>query len=354
MSAELKPTDSPGDDKSIASVRDMEGLDPVAAAKRPVWYRSVFFQITVLGFCSFLSPGIWGAMTATGGGGQQSVSLVNGANSSTFSLMVLTGMLTPMLIRLTNVRLALVIGTLGFAPNSAALYTHGKYGTAWFVIFGAVLCGISAGVFWATEGYVGIAYPERRRQGFYLSYWLMFRVLGQLLGGAINLGLNASSNAEGSLSDNTYIVFVALQCVSPLVALLISLPHQVQRQDHTHVVLEMKPTAWQEVKATFRALFRKRMHLLLPLIWQTTFSEAILSTYIAKNFTVRSRALGSLLSAIVASLANCAGLLLGQPQADHQLSRQDRLCRNLRYAFTNATSKVRQSTVDVPGLELLG
>lgn len=40
--------------------------------------------------------------------------------------MVLTGMLTPMLIRLTNVRLALVIGTLGFAPNSAALYTHGK------------------------------------------------------------------------------------------------------------------------------------------------------------------------------------------------------------------------------------
>ena len=213
---------------------------------------------------------------------------------------------------------------------------------------------MSAGVFWVTEGYVGIAYPERRKQGVYLSYWLMFRVLGQLLGGAINLGLNASSNAEGSLSDNTYIVFVALQCVSPLVALLISLPHQVQRQDHTPVVLEMKPTAWQEVKATFRALFRKRMLLLLPLIWQTTFSEAILSTYIAKNFTVRSRALGSLLSAIVASLANCAGLLLGQPQADHQLSRQDRLCRNLRYAFTNATSKVRQSTVDVPGLELLG
>ena len=132
----------------------------------------------------------------------------------------------------------------------------------------------------------------------------MFRISGQLLGGAINLGLNAKSNSSGSLSDKTYVVFVVLQCLSPFFAVLISLPHQVQRRDGTPVDLRLEPTAWAEIKATFQALVQPKMLLLLPLIWQTTFCEAILNTYIGDNFSVRARALGSLLSAIVGSLAN--------------------------------------------------
>lgn len=127
------------------------------STQKPHWFRSTFFNITILGFCSFLAPGIWGAMSATGGGGQQSVSLVNAANSSTFCLMVVTGLLTPTLIRLTNVRIALSLGGVGYSVYAAGLYLHGLNGTSWLVVFGAVCCGISAGTFWATEGSIALA-----------------------------------------------------------------------------------------------------------------------------------------------------------------------------------------------------
>lgn len=148
----------------------VESIHAAAPRKRNP-FRTTFTQATILGVCSFLAPGICeslqvqtgtaiahetasigGAMAATGGGGTQSVSLVNAANSSTFSLMVVTALLTPTFIHLTNVRWALIFGTLGYAPYAAGLYTHQKYGTDWFVVFGAVLCGISAGTFWASEG----------------------------------------------------------------------------------------------------------------------------------------------------------------------------------------------------------
>jgi len=53
-----------------------------------------------------------------------------------------------------------------------------------------------------------------------------------------------------------------------------------------------------------KLFIKPRTLLLLPLIFQTTFSESLTGTYAASYFSVRSRALGSLLSAIVAQLAN--------------------------------------------------
>lgn len=131
----------------------------------------------------------------------------------------------------------------------------------------------------------------------------MFRVLGQLVGGAINLGLNVHNDKAGSLSINTYLVFVVLQCLGPLVAALLSLPHQVQRKDGTPILLNLNPSVKAELLAMYKILKTKKVLLLLPLIWQGTFSESLIGTYAADNFTVRSRALGSLLSAIVVALS---------------------------------------------------
>lgn len=41
---------------------------PAFNAKR-VWFRSTFTQATILGICSFLAPGLWGAMNSLGAGG---------------------------------------------------------------------------------------------------------------------------------------------------------------------------------------------------------------------------------------------------------------------------------------------
>lgn len=150
-----------------------------------------------------------------------------------------------------------------YAHRAHFFYQYGDKAN-WSIPFGASLCGISAGIFWAAEGAVSCAllqatreplthplifsfvlnrlqialtYPEPKNRGRYLSYWLSFRVMGQLIGGAILLGLNAQTNSAGSVSTTTYLVLVILQAFAPFVAALISPPEKVQRSDGSPVLL---------------------------------------------------------------------------------------------------------------------
>jgi hypothetical protein len=94
---------------------------------------------------------------------------------------------------------ALVIGCIGYAPYAAGLYTNKVFGTEWFVLFGAALCGISAGIFWSVEGAIILGYPEASKRGMYLAVWLGFKSGGQVLGGIINTALNSKSGKAGSV-----------------------------------------------------------------------------------------------------------------------------------------------------------
>lgn len=41
-----------------------------------------------------------------------------------------------------------LVTSIGYAPYAAGLYLNSRYGNQWMMLFGASLCGISAGVFW--------------------------------------------------------------------------------------------------------------------------------------------------------------------------------------------------------------
>jgi MFS family permease len=109
--------------------------------------------------------------------------LVNGANALTFCLMVVSCFFSSVIVRKIGIKNALIFGTLGYAPYAAGLYTNNRFGTEWFVLFGAALCGISAGVFWMAEAAIALSYPEPYNQGRFLGFWLSFRVGGQVVGG---------------------------------------------------------------------------------------------------------------------------------------------------------------------------
>ncbi|CAD6887778.1 unnamed protein product [Tilletia controversa] len=324
---------------SIDEIREeeaVEALTPGAAyvlrTGKVKWYRGVPYNITVLGLCSFLAPGLWGAMAALGAGGSQKPQLVNAANSLTFCLMVVTSALTSTLIRLTSVRFALMFGTSGYAVYAAGLYLNKKAGVEWLVYLGAATCGISAGVFWSTEGAIGIGYPSRESLGRWVSYWLAWRVLGQIIGGAINLALNADASGAGSVSTNTYLVFIVLQALGPAAAFLLSPPAKVQRRDGSPVYLGIDNGTKDELKAMLKIFTKPQTLLILPLIFQTTFSESLTGTYAALHFSVRARALGSLLSAICAQLANfILGFLLDWQKAT--VNRRSRVAFISLYAF---------------------
>ncbi|KAJ8114828.1 hypothetical protein OPT61_g3382 [Boeremia exigua] len=271
------------------------------------WYRSTFFNMTILGLCNFSAPGIWGAMNSLGAGGAQSPHLVNAGNALTFCLMVVSCYFSSAIVHYIGIKGALIFGTIGYAPYAAALYTNNRFGTEWFIYLGSALCGISAGVFWMAEAAIAIAYPEPWNKGKALGYWLTFRLGGQILGGAINLGLNSDRDQAGSVSYTVYLIFIALQCIGPVVGLFLNKPNQVQRKDGKKVDLAILDNPWFEIKATTKLFFTKRYLLTVLWIGQAVFSEAVYFTYLALWFSVRSRALGSFLSGIVAVI--CGNLL---------------------------------------------
>ncbi|KAI0157934.1 major facilitator superfamily domain-containing protein [Hypoxylon sp. FL1284] len=302
---------------------------PHVAEDKPIqvkWYRSVFYNATVLGLCSFAAPGLWVAMNSLGAGGGQSPYLVNTANALTFCLMVVSCWLTSGIVRYIGIKGALFVGTIGYAPYSAGLYLNNRYGVEWLVIAGAAICGISAGVFWASEAAIAIAYPEPHNRGRMVAYWLTYTRLGQILGGAVNLGLNADRSQAGEVTYVVYLVFIGIQASGILVSLFLNRPSHVQRPNGTPVELTIVDNPWQEFKATTKSFFTKKFLFLVLWLGQGMYAEPVVFTYNALWFSVRARALGSFLSAIVSVICgNLLGLWLDQ----HQIS----LRKRTRWAF---------------------
>ncbi|KAE8138570.1 major facilitator superfamily domain-containing protein [Aspergillus pseudotamarii] len=275
------------------------------------WYRSTFYNALILGLCNFLAPGIWGAMNSVGGGGLEKPYLVNAANALTFCLMVLSCFFGSVVVRYIGIKWTLIVGTMGYAPYAAGLYTNNRFGTEWFVLFGAALCGLSAGIFWMAEAAIAISYPEPHNQGRFLGFWLSFRVGGQILGGAINLGINSNRNTAGSVSYAVLIVFIVLQALGPFAGLLLNTPSQVQRTDGVPVKLRIAHSPLHEIKETAKLFFTRNFLLIVPLISQAVFTEAVMFTYLSLWFSVRARALGSFLGGIIALiLGNLLGAFL--------------------------------------------
>lgn len=116
--------------------------------------------------------------------------------------------------------------------------------------------------------------------------------------------MHVSGDERGHISVETYLIFIGIQAIGPFVAALLSPPHKVQRSDNTTVKISLPRDLKTELRAMWELLRRKDIMLLLPMIFQSVFSEAFFSTYNATYFTVRSRALASLVSSICVIAAN--------------------------------------------------
>ncbi|TIC69757.1 hypothetical protein E3Q01_00319 [Wallemia mellicola] len=213
----------------------------------------------------------------------------NVASAITFGIMILT----------VGLKWTFVLGTFGYIPYGWGLYMNSiKENYVWLLLFGAAFCGISAGLFWSSEGSVFVIYPAPEERGKYLSAWAIItdRFLGPALGGAINLGINAKRIQGGSVDSNTYIVFAVLMCVGCGIAFLLPSPEKVERKDGSKVKVAPPVPVWDAIKAYWRSLTEKRILLLLPLFFFSFFYYAYMSAYLTRTFNVRSRAFSSLVS----------------------------------------------------------
>ncbi|OTB00538.1 hypothetical protein M426DRAFT_75715 [Hypoxylon sp. CI-4A] len=286
-----------GKDVSIG-VPPVSEEDVETDAPKYSWYRGVFFNATIVGISAFAAPGLWNAMNSVGAGGQQTPYLVMAGNAILFAIMTFTCLTGSMMANRFGLRNSLVIGTVGYVVYSAALYTNNRYGTEWFIYFGSAACGVSAGIFWATEGTIMLSYPEPEKRGRYLAYWLSYRNSGSILGGIINLAFNYRGRSTGKLDWRTYIVFVVLQCLGPACSFLLTPPEKVVRRNGTRIHLAERIPDLEELRALIRVVLRKDFILVLPYFIYVAWELPYVSAYLSLYFSVRSRALASLVSAV--------------------------------------------------------
>lgn len=239
-----------------------------------------------------MAPGLWNAMNDLGAGGSLDPFLVNAANALVFGLMGFLCLFGGPIANRIGLSTTLLLGAVGYPIYSAGLYCNNRYGNSWFVLVGAVACGISAGLFWVAEGTVALGYPEPGKRGKYMNIWLWFRTGGPLVGGAIVLALNNNAGAKkkGKVGYETYLVFIALQCIACPLALALSPPDKVQRADGSKVIIKAEKSFKDEFKALWRVSTRKDILLLLPIFYAAYFNQYT-GNYKTYYFGVRARAL---------------------------------------------------------------
>lgn len=268
-----------------------------------VWYRTTLFNACVIGCVGFLAPGLWNAMNSLGAGGEEKPFLVNAANALVFGLMGIFCLLGAPIANRIGLKWALILGATGYPLYSAGLYTNDRFGNIWFVLVGSAACGISAGLYWATEGAIAIGYPEPEKRARYINIWVLWSTMGPIVGNSIVLALNIKSDGAGSVGYTTYIVFIVLQCLAVPVALLLTPPDKVQRGDGSAVILRVESSWSDEFRALWRSCKKRSVILLLPVFWAIYFNEYV-SNYETYYFTVRSRALIAFLSDWVSVFAS--------------------------------------------------
>ncbi|KAK7536858.1 major facilitator superfamily domain-containing protein [Phyllosticta citribraziliensis] len=268
-------------------------------------YRGTIFQAVILGLISFTQPGIWSALNNLGAGGQAEPYVVNAANVITFAIMVFGAPLASVVANVIGVRWVIVFGTIGYVPYSAALYCNSAFGTQWFLIFGSVTCGLSASALWSAEATVAVGYPEPARRGICVSIWLALNKLGSIIGSAIQLALNKDGSTTGSISTQTYLVLVAIQCLGLPLAFLLSPPDKLIRTDGKKPTFSGIGRSWRaQSREFFRILRRKDMLLLIPAFITSEWGQTYQGNYLTAYFSVRSRALVGFLVAVVGAIVN--------------------------------------------------
>lgn len=257
------------------------------------FYRSVPFQIVVACGVSFTAPGMWDALNNLGAGGAAEPYAVSAANALVYGLFFIVCICAGAINNRIGLRYGLALGAVGYPLYGAGLYVNNVRAVTWFMLLGSALCGLSAGFFWAAEAAIIIGYPSPSDRAFYLAIWQTAKAAGPIVGGAINLSLNADKSTSGSVSSSTYIVFIVIMCLGLPIALCLSPADKVWRKDGTRVVIDGEASLAGEFRAVFALLRSRRILLLLPAFFISYFYNGLLSTWLTDYFTVRARAFSS-------------------------------------------------------------
>ncbi|CAG8190642.1 unnamed protein product [Penicillium salamii] len=288
------------------AVIDMESYQSNVPLWRRVWQHSLT-QMMLLSVQAFCGPAMSDAITGLGGGGLASPRVSNITNAITYALIAIVCCLGGPLVNKIGIKWALVIGSMSFPIQGSAYYCNSKYGNEWYLILSGAISGIGTACWYVAEAGAIMTLAPSGARGKYLALWIVSRNLGQLVGGAINLSKNYEKGVSGGVTSDTYLAFVIIECLALPFALLIIPFERVVRSDGTKIVTSETLSTKMELKRIGKTMSSKL--ILLSALWAfwSFFYSGTWSTYLGTYFTVRARALSSLISPFFC-IVGCFGL----------------------------------------------
>lgn len=249
------------------------------------------------------------AINGLGGGGMASAGLWNLSEALFYAIMFVVTLFGGPIVSKLGLKNTLLIGSLTFPLEGIALYVSSRWSQAGpFLVVAEALAGVGSGCFYIAEAGLVLSLPESHKRGSMLAIWIVGRNLGQLVGGAINLGLNSTRSSSGSVNPNIYFVFIAIECLGLPAALFVKHPEAIQRKDGTVIAAGEQLPLKQELSVLWhKTILTPVIGLIGVFSFYSFFYISPYGTYLTEFFSVRARAISSLISPTLCIVA-CFGL----------------------------------------------
>ncbi|KAF7586297.1 hypothetical protein BBP40_009153 [Aspergillus hancockii] len=296
------PSALPARGADCASSASLEQCGGNVPLWKQVWRHSLT-QMILLSVQAFCGPAMSDAITGLGGGGLATPQVSNISTAIRYAMLAVGG---PIVNKL-GVKWALVIGSMSFPIQGSAYYCNSKFGNQWYLILSGAISGVGTACWYVAEAGAIMTLAPSGSRGKYLALWIVSRNLGQLVGGAINLSKNHEKGADGGVTPETFIAFVIIECIALPFALLITPFERVVRSDGTQIVTSETLSTKLELKRIAKTMTSKL--IVLSSIWAlwSFFYTGTWTTYLGTYFSVRTRALSSLVSPLFC-IIGCFGL----------------------------------------------
>ncbi|PWN37733.1 MFS general substrate transporter [Meira miltonrushii] len=287
---------SDGKEGPISEHSQQQQQPTTAFGKLKGFYGNPMSQIALIGFCCFLCPGMFNALSGIGGGGQLNPRVSSKSNTALNAVFAGASSFIGTFHNKLGTRLTLFLGACGYPLYIASFLCYNHTQNEGFVIAAGAILGFCASLFWSAQGAVMLSYPlEQDKSKAFALVWVIFN-LGAVIGSAIELGLTYNSTAS-TLSDGVYVAFLILTLLGACCASLLKAPSSMIRSDGTRVYVPPHTTWKKEFVGLYRLVRTDYWVIFLfPLFFSSNFFYTWQQQdYNAPLFTLRARSLNSML-----------------------------------------------------------
>ncbi|KAF9359747.1 hypothetical protein BGX26_011520 [Mortierella sp. AD094] len=254
-------------------------------------------QIILIGFICSGTIGMFNAMSSIGNAGRHSSTAQNLAITSSSIAYIIGFLLAGGTHNLIGPRLCVLLGGISFILYAGSMMLANDNDHSVYPPLAGILLGLGAGLIWVTQGAMMMSYPTENNKGKYIScFWAIYNI-GAVLGSILPLAMNLELDMDpDDVSSSTYIVYMVVMGVATFLAIFLSRPSSILRDDGEPVNVAKFSGLKAEGLAILSVFCDWRMLLLIPAFFFSNFSYTYqFNDFNGFTFNIRTRSLNSII-----------------------------------------------------------